>query len=470
MNITVLSPSRYFRTQPVHTEPFEDPTPAEHPSKPKPPPKSSKGRIWLLTVLVIGAATFAWTQRDQFTGASQTPANTLSTATAVIGNFERKLHISGTLAASDFAAIRVPKMWGGGDGRDSNALTLTKLAKPGSTVQAGTVVAEFEFQFIQDHLTDIQSRVVQSEADLQKLRAEIMIDEQARLQALLEAEAARDKARLDLRTAEVRSAIEGELLKLAVQEAEATYRQKQEETKLWEIARATELRARKLEVQMDRLHAGRHEHDIEEMTLTTPVGGLVVLEPIYQGGGQFDQVESGDELNPGTLFMRVVGLSDMIVRGSLNQVDSQAVRIGQPAEVRLDAYPDLVLPGRITHIGGMAIPGSSHGQGRRGGRADFVRSIGIEIALENSDPRLIPDLSASAGILLQKREDRLLIPRAAILWRDGDSFVRVRQGQESVTREVEIEATNAVQAVVVGGLREGDTVVLVRAHKSDGEA
>jgi multidrug resistance efflux pump len=374
------------------------------------------------------------------------------------------LRINGTLAPIDFGGIRVPKMWGGRDGRNSNALTLTELAKPGSTVQAGAVVAEFEFQFIQDHLTDIQSRVVQSEADLQRLRAEIMIDKKARLQALLEAKAARDKARLDLRTGPVRSEIEAEMLQLAAEESEVTYRQQQKELELQEIARASELRARQLEIEMDRLHATRHERDIEQMRLTTPVGGRVILEPIYRGGGEFHQVESGDQVNPGTLFMRVVDLSEMVVEGSLNQVDSQAVRIGQRAEIRIDAYPDLVLPGRVTSVGAMATPGSSQGSRGRAGREEFVRSVGIEVSMENSDSRVVPDLSASASILLERQEGSLLIPRAAVWREDDESFVRLRRGEDFVTRQIEIGAMNAVEVVVAEGLREGDTVALIRAR------
>ena len=132
-------------------------------------------------------------------------------------------------------------------------------------------------------------------------------------------------------------------------EAEATLAQITQEVKLQKEVHAADIRGLELEVEKHRLHVERHMRDLERLKMASPVDGLVVMESLYRGGGQTEQVQVGDQVNPGTFFMRVVDLSAMVVSGVVNQVDSQLVRMGQKAEVRLDAYPELVST-RQSHI------------------------------------------------------------------------------------------------------------------------
>jgi multidrug resistance efflux pump len=321
-------------------------------------------------------------------------------------------------------------------------------------------VAAFEVQWLEDHLDDRRSALTLTRSEVEKKRAEIMIAQETEQQSLRAAKAARDKAALDLRTVEVRSDIEREILKLAAEETEDAYQQLQKEVELQQISHAADLRSVEIGVEKDVLHVSRHENDLLRTSTPTPVGGLVVLESISRGAGQFDQVQTGDEVNPGTLFMRVVDLSKMIVTGSLNQVDSQLVKIGQRAEVRLDAYPDLVLPGRVLSIGALASSGSP-GQGwNRPGRDDYVKRVSLEIAIEAEDPRVIPDLSASAEVVIDKQPDRMLVPRSALRHKGDKVVVDVRNGDRFTEREVEIGAMNPTHAVILNGLQEGDVVAL----------
>jgi multidrug resistance efflux pump len=348
-------------------------------------------------------------------------------------------------------------MRGGSEGRRQQ--TLMMLAEAGSTVGPGTVVAEFENRWLEDHIDDRRSMLTQSQSAVEKRRAEIMITEETAAQNLRVAEAELNKARLDLRTVEVRSEIEAEKLELAVEEAEATLKQLGQEVELQKTANAAELRSLELESEKNRLHVERHNRDLERLKTQTPVGGLVVMESMYRGGGQFEQAQVGDQVNPGTFFMRVVDLSKMVVSGIVNQVDSQQVRLGQKVEVRLDAYPDLVLPGRVSSISAMA---SSTGGGSRwrASRDQYVKGIGVEISIQAEDPRVIPDLSASADIVIDEQESRLLVPTTAVHEKDGKSVVFVRQDEKFVEREVEIGPRNETHAVVSAGLTAGEEVAL----------
>ena len=413
----------------------------------------------LLLILVGGAiGAITWNAMRNGPSAAQSSIATVPTAQATIGTFENTLRVGGTIGAKRFGAIRTPRLRGPRDAGRSG-LTLMKMAEGGTVVQAGDVVSEFEVRWLIDHVDDRQSSVVQAESNVEKRRAEIMIARETLRQTLKAAEAEREKAKLDLRTAEVRSEIEAAILELAVKETAAAATQLVEETEIQEVSHQADLRSMEILVEKDQYHLERHQRDLERLRLKTPVGGLVVIESIYRGNAQFGQVRNGDMVNPGTFFMRVVDLSSMVLSGSVNQVDVQSVRMGQKCEVRLDAYPELALSGHVSGMGALATAAGGS-RFRRGSSGTFVKVVSIEVAIDEADKRVIPDLSGSADIIFEWQENALLVPRSAIQENDDDTTVFVRVGDQFVERPVKLGKISSTKAVVLDGLAEGDEVAL----------
>jgi HlyD family secretion protein len=102
------------------------------------------------------------------------------------------------------------------------------------------------------------------------------------------------------------------------------------------------------------------------------------------------EVQEGDQLHPGVPFMRVVNPSGMQVQVAVNQEDLLGLQIGQTAKVRLDAYPELVLPGKLEQVAPV---------GRGGDFSAKVRTFSAIFAIQGSDTRLMPDLSAAVDVL-----------------------------------------------------------------------
>lgn len=444
---------------PEPNRPAQSPPPVSQPQPPE--QKKSGGYAWLIVLLGLGVGGLLYTLTD--TDLVQPMAETtasLRTASVSPGKLDHSLRVGGTIAAKDFAAIRAPRMRGPRDtGRQG--LILMSLAEPGNTVKAGEVVAKFELKWLEDHIDDRRSAMVVTQSEVEKRRAEQMIEQETSHQAAVTAKAEWEKAKFDLRTAEVRSEIEAEVLKNLAQQAEVTYKQLEEEVGLQKQAHEAELAALKTTVGEDRLHLERHLRDYEKMEVTTPVSGLVVMEPQFHGGS-ISETEEGDQVYPGALFMRVVDLSKMVLTAYVNQVDVQKVRVGQTADVHLDAYPELKFEGRVARIGAIAESGSGNSRGFRfgGGSGLFLKTIPVEVEIESDDERVIPDLSASADIHMGSNDEGLLAPREAVM-RDGDAtFVYVKNREKVERREVELGAKSDTHVIVVSGLSSGDVVLL----------
>jgi hypothetical protein len=120
--------------------------------------------------------------------------------------------------------------------------------------------------------------------------------------------------------------------------------------------------------------------------------------------------------------------------------------------VRFDAFPEIVMQGHVQAVGALAVGGR---------RVNFnVRNVAVRFALETIDPRVIPDLTASADVAISEPAGGLIVPREALGGSGGRSIVYVKQGDAFVPREVEIAGETNTQAAVASGIQEGEEIAL----------
>jgi multidrug efflux pump subunit AcrA (membrane-fusion protein) len=343
----------------------------------------------------------------------------------------------------------------GGGGGDDFGLTLQWLSQPGGQVRKGDKVAEFDRQYMLLRLGDYRASVAEAEADLVKLKADLALARKIKEQDIATAKAAYDKAVLDMKTLPVLSQLDAERTRLALSEAEAKYKQLYADLKQLDFSQEAAIKNSEIELQQTRIELRRAEANADRMVLKAPIGGLAVAQTIWRGG-DMGQVRAGDQLWPGMMFLTVVDTRNMVVNASVNQVDVEKLRIGQKAVVHFDAYPDLVLPATVYSIGGVPRPS--------GQRANFVKEIAVRLKLEQTDARVIPDLSVSAEVLLNSDENAAIAPLSSIFRDDssGKPEVYVRAGDGWSRREVELALASNIAVSVRSGLKAGDVVALQR--------
>lgn len=310
-------------------------------------------------------------------------------------------------------------------------------------------------------LDDYRATVVQSEDSLKKMRADQHVQRKAHDQKIDSAKAQLDKAQLDIKTTPVLGQMDAERLKLALEEAQANYKQVQSETKFFEAGLVAQLRSSELDLQQSRAELKRAESNADRMLLKAPIDGLVVMQTTFRGS-EFAQIQQGDQLYPGQLFMQIVDTSSMVINAVVNQVDVEKMRIGAKASVRFDAYPDLQLTAHVYGIGAITKPG--------GQRANFVKEVPVMLKLDTIDPRVIPDLSVSADVVLDSEENAPAVIPAAAIFQDQPNtpaFVWVQNGVEWEKRNVELGLMNNVVVAIRSGLKPGEVVAVETPHASE---
>jgi len=433
--------------------PFRLPVPVPEPAPvPRPvreaPKKPSSWKYWIFAALIAGGAWLAYQlfQRPEQGGGSLTPG--VPTAKLETGVFERTIRLAGETSARDFAAIRVPLMRGR---EGTQELVLIELADAGAHVKKGDLIAKIDAKTAEDYIDDVKSSVLQAESNIVKRRAEHAVDWGNLQQTLRVAKASLDKARLDFQAAEIRTPIDQELLKLYVEESEARYKQLQNDLVSREEIQSAELRNLDITRQRHVMRLNRRLDDLKRMTFYAPMNGLAVMAT-FERSGEMAQIQLGDQVRSGQIIMKIVDTSTMQVEASANQSESSQLRIGQAAIISLDAFPELTLKGRVHSIGAMGVGGWR--------LTYYIRAVPVRVAIEETDPRLIPDLSAAANVVVGKQENVLLIPLSAVRSQNGKEFAMVKTGQAFEQREIQLGKRNSTHAIVVSGVSRGEQVAL----------
>jgi HlyD family secretion protein len=417
------------------------------------PPGTSRGRrvwLWSGSLLVVIVLT-AWALHQFRARQEEVKTPTVApirSSRVVTGTVIRTIRVSGQSSARNFKAITVPILKGPESRRDQ---TLLSLAKAGTIVNAGDTLAELDPANAVDHIDDVKDMVAQAESDIRNRKAQQEVEWVTLEQTMREAKADLDKATWDAKPAEVRTTVERELLKLNAEEAQASHKTMQADLASRKSAQQAELRILDVSLIRQKNHLDRHVVDLQLFHVKAPMKGLVVLQQTWRGAEQ-GQIQEGDQVSPGQLFMKIVDPSTMQIEGSVNQVESSEFRIGQKATIGLDAFPDLKFRGRVYAIGALAATA-----GRSG---NYIRTVPIRIAIEGSDPRLIPDLSGWAEVEIERREATLTIPVEAVRNERGNDFVYVKRGPKWEKTGVQLGLQNYTKAVVVSGLKAGDEVAL----------
>ncbi len=163
--------------------------------------------------------------------------------------------------------------------------------------------------------------------------------------------------------------------------------------------------------EIERAQAGSSQarDQLSKTTVYSPINGTVTILNSKLGErivatGQF----------AGTEVMRVADLSRMQAVIDVNENDVPNVKIGDKANVKIDAYGDRKFKGTVAQIGNT---GKTTGTGTQ----EEVTNFEVKINLEREDVLLRPGLSCTADIETNMVKDTVAVPMQAVTIRTGDS-------------------------------------------------
>lgn len=163
--------------------------------------------------------------------------------------------------------------------------------------------------------------------------------------------------------------------------------------------------------EIERAQAGSSQarDQLSKTTIYSPIDGTITILNSKLGErlvatGQF----------AGTEVMRVADLGHMEARVDVNENDVVNVKLGDKAEVKIDAYGDRKFNGTVYQIG-------NTGKTTGAGTQEEVTNFEVKIRIEDHDVELKPALSCTADIRTNEVKDVVAVPMQAVTIRTGES-------------------------------------------------
>jgi HlyD family secretion protein len=162
---------------------------------------------------------------------------------------------------------------------------------------------------------------------------------------------------------------------------------------------------------------------LSKTTVYSPIDGTVTILNSKLGErivatGQF----------AGTEVMRVADLNHMEARVDVNENDVVNVKVGDKANVKIDAYGDRKFHGRVYQI-------ANTGKMTGAGTQEEVTNFEVKIRIEDHDVTLKPALSCTADIETNMVKDVVAVPMQAVTIRTGDSNLSPEEIEKKKQKE-----------------------------------
>ncbi|HYK08998.1 MAG TPA: efflux RND transporter periplasmic adaptor subunit [Candidatus Eisenbacteria bacterium] len=132
---------------------------------------------------------------------------------------------------------------------------------------------------------------------------------------------------------------------------------------------------------------------------------------------------------------------------TLSEIDATKVKAGQKATVTFDAFPNKTFTGKVLGIN------------TTGSVSSGVTSYPATIVLDGPNDDILPNMSATANIIILVRPDVLLVPSSAVQTNGGQATVRVLENNKPVNVDVTVGESSDTQTEIVSGLTEGQTII-----------
>lgn len=187
-----------------------------------------------------------------------------------------------------------------------------------------------------------------------------------------------------------------------------------------------------------RVLGGSIDHPSSIVDILAPVSGVITDQQVTNAAG----VAGLGSPNPFTIS----DLSRVWVLCDVYENDLGKVRVGETAEIRLNAYPDKAFAGRISNIGAVLDP--------------TIRTAKVRIEVANPDLMRV-GMFVSATFRGEKKETHASVPASAILHLHDRDWVYVRAG-DTKFRRIEVTSGDTLPGnmqEILTGIKAGQQVV-----------
>lgn len=327
-------------------------------------------------------------------------------------------------------------------------VAINKIVEEGTVVRKGDWVASLD-------PSELESKVQDAQLEVDKMQSQFI---QTQLDTTLQMRQSRDEL-INLQYAVIEREIELEQSEfeppatqrkadMNLEKAQRTLQQAKENYKIREDQNKAKMAEVAVNLMKERRDFQGMQEIMDKFTILAPKDGMV----IYRKGFDGKPMKEGSTISAwDPTVAELPDLSVMISKTYVNEVDIRKIKLGQHVEIGLDAFPEKRLSGTVIRVANV-------GEQRPNSDAKVFM---VTVRVHGRDELLRPAMTTSNKIITSIIDSTLYIPLECLHTEfDSINFVYKREGLNTIKQEIMVGETNANEAIVKVGLKNGDKLYL----------
>jgi HlyD family secretion protein len=186
-----------------------------------------------------------------------------------------------------------------------------------------------------------------------------------------------------------------------------------------------------------------------ESIVRAPAAGTVLTRTVNPG----DPITPLTSYQPGTELATVADMTDLIFKGTVDEIDVGKLRVGLPTRIKVGALPSDIVTGSVSRIAPQA-------QQKEG-----ATLFDVEIELEKTGAIVLrAGYSANADVIIREKKNVVIVPERVVTFEDGGkkAYVEIPGAnlkEEPKKTEIKLGISDGMNAEVLSGLSKGAKVV-----------
>lgn len=391
-------------------------------------------RTWIL--LVFCSLPFVACKKQE---TQQIPVGKVTQGTLFID-----LHEEGEIEAIKSINIVAPMIsWRYGN------LKITELVKDGQEVKAGDTLIVFDSSEVLKGIIEAESSLEIARAEFDKMIAQQQSDLEELRSAYEVTRISHEISKIRFESAGYESDMKKKEIQLNLDKAEIALERAKEQIENRVKIQKEEIKQKNLSIMQFQSRLDEAHETLQKLSVVTPSSGIAILSRNWNSNNKF---QIGDQCWSGFPIIQLPDLSSLKATVKINEVDIAKISKGLEVEIKPDAFSDTVFSGTVNSIANLAVNKEESSK---------IKVFPVEILLNETDKHLLPGITVSCRIIMDKVENVLFIPLDA-LFNEGDkNFVYKKKGTGFEKTEIETGINNTDYIMVVSGLKEGEEIALV---------
>ena len=334
-----------------------------------------------------------------------------------------------------------------------NQIKVSDMVDEGTILKTGDYVATLDPSEIGTEFRSLYSEISQKESDLKAAKLDTSLTMRNEREILLNLKVELEQNALELEQSKFEPPATQRKVQILLEKTERNYIQATSNILLKEQQAVAKVFKVQSDVMLIQDKIDRMQEVMDGLNIVAPQNGMLVYYENWNG-----KVKAGTSINTwNPVVAKIPDLSEMISKTYVNEIDISKISKNQIVEIKVDAFPGLVLEGEVIAVANI-------GQQEEGGDAKVFE---VKVKLTKMDSVLKPAMTTSNEIMIKTFKDVVFIPIEAVFATDSSLYVYKESNGKVLKQEIRTGVSNTNAIIIEKGIEEGEKVYLVPTKENE---